>query len=221
MFDETTIDSVIRSRANKIIKTVPVLEKLSFYLAGGCLSGDNYNDIDIFPINNEGFDFDKILDKPIDTVSQTKNATTVRINGKIIQFCNYKKSSLDELVNSFDFAHIQVGCKIIKGRVQEIFYSNQFKVAKVIENSEYIKSEYPLSSLIRILKYFKREKLTKTSAISSIIRIVKDIYTRGFENYEDFKDQIDAVDLGLVPDEFNDLSIPELKELYELLVKNE
>lgn len=220
MYNEETINSVIRSRANRILDQISVLTApdMEFYLAGGALSGDNFNDIDIFP--KDGFDLKKISEKCPDIISKTKNALTVRVNGKIVQFCNYTKSSLVELVYSFDYAHIQVGVSIKDGRVKEIYASKNFKIAKTIENSEYTGSEYPLSSLIRILKYYKREKITKSAAIRSIISIVKDINKRGFKDYEDFKDQIDAVDLGLVPEEIEDMPKADLFELYELLVKN-
>lgn len=202
-----------------------------FYIAGNSLNSSNPNDIDIFPASKNQFDgvYRKVnkaseLDK---ILSDTKNAITVKHNGTIYQFCNYYHESLEKLVLSFDFSHIQIGIKIKLDRdftenvKYELFMSDEYKNSKIIGDTQYSKSEYPLSSLIRTFKYFKRGDFSGKSYIVSVISIITDIVERGFKDYEDFKDQLDAVDLGLLPDDL-ELFKPwdnTLKHLYNSLTK--
>jgi hypothetical protein len=199
-----------------------------FYVAGGCLTKD-VRDIDIFPIQQ--------VEQPLNYlnkhyfVSRTRNAVTFNIDGQVIQICNYIHDSLRNLVDSFDFSHIQVGCKVAKTRnnlqgfrtqwiVQEVYFTEDFLIAKALEDSKYTSSGYPLSSLVRILKYYKRDHISRGSAVWSIINILVDIIKRGFKDYEDFKDQLDAVDLGMLPDEIDKIETSKLAELFELLRKD-
>ena len=75
-------------------------------------------------------------------------------------------------------------------------------MAMVTEKSYFTSSDYPLSSLIRLQKYVERGKFAGKSWIWDAIKILTAIIRRGFEDYEDFKDQLDAVDLGLLPEDF-------------------
>jgi chromosomal replication initiation ATPase DnaA len=56
-----------------------------------------------------------------------------------------------------------------------------------------------------------------------MLKIVHDIIERGFKGYEDFKDQLDAIDLGMVPDDIEQLQTKEgtdmLRNLFKLLAK--
>lgn len=211
-----TIKKVLTSRAIRVIKKAQgLLDTGEFYIAGGCIASNEFNDIDVYPVKDKPFLVPK---SEVEIIARTKNASTIKKNNVIIQFCEYKKDSLEELVNSFDFAHIKVGAYVVNGSIKDVYYHDTYETAKIIESSFYTNSEYPFSSLIRILKYHKREQITKTAAIRSIINIVHDIVKRGFKNYEDFKDQLDAIDLGMVPEELEELEYQELKELYELLL---
>jgi hypothetical protein len=136
--------------------------------------------------------------------------------------CNFFHPSLKALVDSFDFAHIQIGAMVdIKCKcVEEIYYTEAYEKAHIIESTAYVHSEYPLSSLIRLVKYAKRDAFAGSSYIYSIITILKDIVERGFNDYEDFKEQLDAVDLGLLPEAFNELDRGVLLDLFEVLRKD-
>ena len=52
------------------------------------------------------------------------------------------------------------------------------------------------------------------------LKVLRDIVSRGFTDYEDFKDQLDAVDLGLLPEDIKQLDNDVLMDLFELLRKD-
>ena len=188
-------------------------QEFECYLAGGALAGP-VNDVDLFPVTE--------IPEPLAyCLATTKNATTYDTKPHPLQICAYKKASLTELVESFDYAHIQVGAKIEmhKSRVsvQEVYCSEAYLAAHALGTTWFTGSAYPLSSLIRAEKYKSRGLLTRGKYIRSLIDVVTGIIERGFKNYEDFKDQLDAVDLGLLPDELEEVTHARLMRLYELL----
>lgn len=91
-------------------------------------------------------------------------------------------------------------------RADSVYYTDEFVLANVVRRTTYTGSEYPLSSLVRLFKYAKRDKLTRVGVAQAAMKTMKDILARGYENYDDFKSQLDAVDLG----------IPGMREAFEL-----
>ena len=186
---------------------------LGFYVAGNCLNRMAPLDIDLFPLAEH--DFDNLPSSG--RVSSTKNADTyLAKDGTIVQFCHYWHGSLVELVESFDFAHIKVGVKIDENEIKEVYYSKAWEDAHAMETTWYTGSRYPLSSLMRLVKYVKRDVFSGKSWLPSALGIVMDIAERGFKDYDDFKDQLDAVDLGLVE---KDLQGCDLGRLFKALNK--
>lgn len=189
-----------------------------FFLAGGSLCGDPVNDFDLYPDPAEPFDSTAVLDAisaepgKYRLLAKTANAITARLLDKdqIVQFCLYRKPSLDALVKSFDFSHVQVGIGFAgRGEPPHAdmeYHTDEFVLANVTRRTAYTGSEYPLSSLVRLFKYAKRNKLTRIGTARAAMKILKDVLVRGYENYDDFKSQIDAVDLGL----------PDMQEAFEL-----
>ena len=55
---------------------------------------------------------------------------------------------------------------------------------------------------------------------TAVINILANIIQRGFKDYDDFKDQLDAVDLGLLEEDYKDAKEDFLK-LFEMLNKSE
>ena len=110
------IQQTIARRAQTLIEKIPLetFRKqgiLDLYLAGNSLNAVP-GDIDLFPCEEKRFPRDLWLSFPNtwEPVSSTKNATTLIGPGKIVlQLCNFVHPSLRELVESFDFSHIQVG----------------------------------------------------------------------------------------------------------------
>jgi len=84
-----------------------------------------------------------------------------------------------------------------------LYVSEDFITSAVNKNTFYTGSEYPLSSLMRILKYIKRGEYVGRYYYNDILKIVLDIKKRGYVDYNDFKNQIDAIDLGLLEGDFN------------------
>lgn len=194
-------------------------ETACFYMAGGCLTG-RISDIDLFPGSTPVPA--PVPDLPV--IFETRNATTYQAQDWPIQVCRYQHNSLKELVDSFDFAHIQVGVSIehTGGEggnlvVQDVYFTDAFVDSRALGISWFTGSQYPLSSLMRAGKYYKRGDIPKGSYTRAMLDIVADIFERGFRSYDDFKDQLDAVDLGLVPEESEDISHAELLKLFEQL----
>lgn len=197
-------------------------ECTSFYVAGNSLNRKNPNDIDIYLKETSFKDVEnKILNcKQFHIITSTKNAITFSFNSKVYQVCNYYHPSLDELVESFDFAHIKIGVDVDYTNkilvINRVYVSDDWIKAHLQEDTYFTNTKYPLSSLIRSYKYKERGDFSGNSHIYSVLKILCKIIDRGFENYEDFKDQLDAVDLGLVPEDLEGCQ-EVLLNLYNLL----
>ncbi len=183
------------------------------FVAGNSLNRDSPNDIDLFPV--EQGDFLGIDKKGL--IVETKNARTYKYKEQVIQLCNYHHASLYELVESFDYAHIQVGAyisNVSSKKISDLYGSQAWFDSHALQTTWFTGSEYPLSSLIRSTKYIRQGAFSGKAYIPEILKILIAIIRRGFKDYPDFKDQLDAVDLGLVD---KDLAGVDLKELYRLL----
>ena len=201
-----------------------------FYVAGNSLNKSKPNDFDIYPVTEcrFGVTLDSAKKLGCTILSETRNSTTIRLSsGVIIQLCDYYKPSLEELVKSFDYSHIQVGAELVVDEadfnsysVEEVYFTEEYITSHVLETTWYTGSEYPISSLIRAFKYNKRENFSGNSYIVSVLNILNDIISRGVGNYDDFKDQLDAVDLQLLSGgNFDEVNSEMLTTLYNSLVK--
>jgi hypothetical protein len=207
-----------------------------FYIGGNSLNRDEPNDIDLFPVGES--DFGDLWYQPTEgelsvqkagyvwgweRVSRTRNAVTLDMDGTPVQFCSYHHKSLEDLVESFDFAHIKVGAhvkrhgKSKKYDVQSVYISDDYVAARGMETTYYTGSDYPMSSLIRLVKYGARGLYPGRAYVGDVLHILGDILRQGVRDYDDFKDQMDAVDLGLVPEEMN-VDSDLVAELYDMLV---
>lgn len=198
-----------------------------FFVAGGALNVSAPKDIDIF------FKDEKMFPTipPEDIVNETRSAITVNQEGCIVQFCRYYEPSLKDLVSSFDFSHIKQGATIVLDQggatfgwsilveIHEIFVHPDRYQAGVIGSGFYTGGDYPLSSLFRLFKYWKRDQITDEYRTWSLIQILIRIVDRGFVDYEDFLDQLEAMDLHILPEEWELVGHDVFKDLYELLKK--
>lgn len=194
-----------------------LLDNDNFRVAGGCFMDGVPNDYDVYPAHGVSFDSHRIRTNTKslkgEVVCETKNAITVKVHGKVIQFCKYYKTTLSELVESFDFSHCQVGVEYrtveedgsFKQPVIEcVYWSPSWEEYRITGRSTYTGSEYPLSSLIRLNKYVKRDIIKGKSYTVEALKILADVIKRGYIDYPDFKNQLDAVDLMLLePKESN------------------
>lgn len=213
----------LRRRAKWLSAKIPHFGKSPdrIFVAGGCFVRRDLSDIDVFPKESRWPEGMVPGEHPI--LSVTENAITVLGTDKRtpVQFCNYVYPTLRDLVESFDYSHIQAGAELEwtenGWRVCGTWWSGECIDARCAADSVYLKSCYPLSSLVRLLRYYDRGDITKHNAIRSLIRVLSDIIERGFYDREDFKDQLDAVDLGLLSEEQSEMRHGELMRLFELL----
>jgi len=178
-------------------------------------------DIDIFPVNNDRF---QLSPTAKNIVSLTRNAITVRTkDDHIVQFCNYSRIDLQTLIWSFDFAHIQIGAQFrladTEYKFMNVDWTDDYVVARATNDSWYTGSNYPLSSLMRLQKYYQRRDISKKNASRAVVKILIDIMSRGFRGEEDFKDQLDAVDLAELLGGADKGANDGLTELFRLLNK--
>ena len=216
------IKDKIRERMEHRLKSVysAIAICLSYDYSGYFVAGNSCNaaiphDFDIYPWGC-AFNFKDIKSR-VESVGghvviETRNALTVNFSGKIVQFCNYKKPDLISLIESFDFAHIQIGVAVeIEwdsdgydfSIIKYVEYTDDWIQAHMLETTWYTGSDYPLSSLLRTTKYFQRGAYAKKHEYKKdILKILNDIIGRGYKDYLDYKDQLAAVDLLLLePDE--------------------
>lgn len=186
-----------------------------FIVAGNSLNREKPKDFDVFPINNKKvFCFEVIKDniksellkKRCHFICETPNALTVQADDVIIQFCKYAKETPQKLIESFDFAHCQIAVEFEnRGNdstpiIHAVYFTDDWLIAKASDSTYYTGSEYPLSSLMRLVKYARRDMFSGNQYKYEMLKILLDIINRGFEDYEDFKDQMDSIDLGLLDD---------------------
>jgi len=188
------------------VKVYSLVDDKPFILAGGAVCGDKVSDFDLYPVKGNEFIIDVVGAKAeslgCKVLSHTANALTVELpNRQVVQFCRYCKPSLKELVKSFDFTHIQAGITFSGygdgPHSCDAYCTDGFIEAAVTGRTEYVGSEYPLSSVIRAGKYLARGRLTRVGAANSVVTALADVLRRGFKDYSDFKDQLDAIDLSL------------------------
>ena len=194
----------------------------SYYVAGNSCNAATPNDFDLYP-KCDKFNFKDIKSKLQSVngyvVCETRNAMTCNIGSKIVQFCNYSKPTLKCLVESFDFAHIQIGAKIAIERnpsngddvggydssysyVDEVYFTDEWLNSHALETTWFTGSEYPLSSLVRLQKYAERGCYSsKHESTADILKILNAIISRGYNDYDDYKDQLAAVYLLLLDPE--------------------
>lgn len=194
--------------AREIVEELNIMGIKQFYIGGNSLnveSIDDVNDVDLFPVEGRF----KIEWETSHILSDTRNATTVDFITVVVQFCNYEHESLEDLVNSFDFSHIQVGAKVLldgnRVTVQKVYHTDAWLQSRALGVTEFVGSEYPLASLMREGKYYARGWGERRDHIGNVLKILAAIKKRGFKNYEDFKDQLDAVDLGLLPEDMSEI----------------
>lgn len=226
---DDALNKIIKKRGEIILQSLDdagVLSHLEthgvkvFYIGGNSMNKVK-GDIDLFPVSKSDF-IDKSFESIGKVKSKTQNAVTVVIDDLCIQFCLYEHSNVKSLVESFDFSHIQIGCECSltedSWKVTDSYVTELWQSTRALGISLFTGSDYPLSSLIRSGKYNCRGDIGGRSLfIRAVLATTTAVIERGFKDYEDFKDQLDAIDLGLVPEELGDLEREDLLKLFELL----
>ena len=214
---------ILKERASrlKVAKKVGEIVGGRFLLAGGALTKDDSpKDFDIYgvdePLTIPDIEWRLLEDRSIGGyLSKTANAITARILGQVVQFCTYHKPTPQETVEAFDFAHCMAGAVFsASGEVQEVVATSDFWQSEEAGTTWYTESEYPLSSLMRCMKFHKRGMFKDNDYKPAALRILYDIVERGFKDYYDFLDQCASVS-----ESFLNYNCLEADDLYGLLVK--
>lgn len=199
--------------------------KMGVWVAGGAVLGHREGDVDLFCAAGFNAIREQIKTSAgVSVVSDTANATTVKLDDFTFQFCNYNKPTLADLLKSFDYAHCQIGCEAVFENggvvVSGVEWTDAYALSRAVGTTWFVGSEYPLSSLIRSAKYRQSGLMSSGAHVVAIIDTLVATIRRGFKDYDDFKAQLDAIDLGLVPDDLAKVERAALTDLFQLLRKD-
>jgi hypothetical protein len=193
------ITNVLFDRAEKLMKQLEPLDLDEYYIGGNSLNGTPLNDIDVFPDIMPPI---IKLERDFEILQETPNAVTLMVGKNVVQLCKYHKPNLAELVESFDFAHIQVGARVGQGVVCNVEFTEEWISSNALGRTWYTGSDYPISSLTRLAKYASREH-PRVLVRYSVIAILHDIFNLadGAFAWSDFIEQMKAVDVLLTDGE--------------------
>lgn len=174
----------------------------SFIVAGGVFC-DLYpvRDVDLFETKTGDFSSFRRLPHIENNLVKDEGgkAFTVKIKydrNAEYNFCRVCYCSLEGLINSFDFAHCQAGVKLqlFNGRVlREVYYTDDFSKSTLTKSTWYTGSEYPLSSLVRLCKFYSYGLFKDRNDFKiNFMLVVNDFLDRGFVDEEDFSEQMDG-----------------------------
>ena len=208
---------MLKERGESLLDMLPddikrvLIDNKAIFAGSAMIPKHEINDIDVFFYRYKDYKNAVNIITQTYKAFETTNCVTINTNYVKIQLCKYNYSTMARLVESFDFAHVQVAYDVFS---QEVIYTEQAKEAFISRTTTFTGSEYPLSSLIRLNKYYKRGYISGRGLIGEVLLIFKAILERGFEDYEDFKDQLNAIDLNFFDTEGgkNDLAY----ELYQV-----
>lgn len=204
------VENVVIRRASRLdTKGLEIVfDEGEFYLAGGALVNDNPVDFDLFGVK-ERFDLDKIKLKLARThfaiLNESENAITVLgNNGQKIQFCRHWKNGMYNLVESFDFSHCQAAVRFTFYRTQaeycvsETLVMDSFISAAACRDTAFVGSEYPISSLMRAGKFYRRGMFANYMSYKMcVIEILIATMQRGLFDVEDAQRQLYSISDGV------------------------
>jgi hypothetical protein len=110
-----------------------------------------------------------------------------KADGHVIQLCMDQHETLEELIDSFDFAHCQAGAELFrKGKIGEwqirkVYLTNHFVAAMICQGTYYVAGRWPLRSLARVPKVAAKLGLSADEARGLSMQIVADIVNRGVD----------------------------------------
>lgn len=194
-----TFESMVKKQGESLFAMLPddikevLVANKAIFAGSAMIPKHEINDIDVFFYSYKAYKNAVDALKQVYKYFETPNCVTINTTYVKVQFCKYNYPTMARLVESFDFAHVQIAYDIF---TQEVTYTEQAKEAFISRTTTFTGSEYPLSSLIRISKYYKRGYISGRGLIGEVLLIFKAILERGFEDYDDFKDQLNAVDLN-------------------------
>ena len=208
--------AILETRAQRlnVAKQVGDFVGGRFLLAGGALTRGEPKDFDIYGVERP-LDLSAIKWRvsPHLILSNSSNAITMELCGQVVQFCNYFKSTPQKTIEAFDFAHCQAGAVFSRdGNLLEIVSTPAFWKFEETKSTWYTGSEYPLSSLMRCMKFHQRGLFKDNAHKVAAVEILCDIVRRGFLDEGDFCDQCASIS-----ETFRELNKVDAESLFELL----
>ena len=113
---------------------------------------------------------------PHRVVYESANARTVKHDDTTYQYCAYQKP-FHKLIESFDFAHVQVGAVLdLKShKITEVYFTDKYVRWLLTGKSCFTGSEFPLSSLLRAEKYKRYEVLNSHEFRTCVLTALGDV----------------------------------------------
>jgi len=206
--DPVDVNKILRERAERLQYAGVIGNILGqpFILAGGAMRSDEPRDFDIFgcdkPIDLAETKRKCERDRRVCLLTHTDNAVTIELYGQTVQLCKHFKGTPMALIRSFDFSHVQAGAVFTSlGVVGEVVFTGHFHDVEAYSYTpQYLGSEYPLSSLVRLVKFKERGDFAGENEdyfFGQLLSILCDIVKRGFRDEDDFRDQCVAISAAL------------------------
>jgi len=228
------IEDCLRDKAWKILTRMEyfkdALHGSLFFLGGSAIAASNPHDIDIFFSSQEyigaasrwvdskaGIFTEKVLvgqgtKKVIEGIKKIhngENAYTFKCPTSDIpfQFIRIPFSSLEIMIDSFDFSHIQAGVEVVevmgKFKICQIYWTDAYEKSLEIGDSWYTGSNNPFSALYRLSKYHAKGEVSALSLKTQTIRIINDMFEQEYEGHDQVNKQLSAIGLSDVFGEKN------------------
>jgi hypothetical protein len=211
-----------------------LLVKYKGFIAGGAIlsifTGKKINDYDLYFLTNEdanNFTKDlKLVDKKTDwakfgnrerinlesyknkiNIFETDNSVTFIHKGQKYQIINAFYLPMEELFNKYDFTVCMAAYDVLN---EKFLLHDRFLMDATEKRLVFnIGTEYPICSLLRVLKYQK--KGYNINGLE-LIKMSLTIHKLNLENYGELKKQLQGIDTLFLKELTDTLSSPEYKE---------
>lgn len=158
-------------------------------LAGGALLHGAAKDLDFWPSADQ--DAMKAWKR---VVGESRYPVCRRVeDGTMVQLCMVEGRSLVELVESFDFAHCQVGVDVMHTKdngwgVYAVHWTQHFECAMIAQGTYYTGGESAVNSLARVNGVAEKLRLDRGETRALILQVVEDVLKDPAGNLEKFKE---------------------------------
>ncbi len=221
------IEKQLRDKAHKILARMEhfkdVLHNSRFFLGGSAVAASNPNDIDIFFQSQEYINaairwIDSRIsvvteDIPVDSefrkIYSGENAYTFKCPTSDVpfQFIRMPFYSLEIMIDSFDFSHIQAGIEVAevmgKFEIVQVYWTDAYEKSLEIGDSWYMGSDNPFSALYRLGKYHAKGEVSALSLKTQTIKIVNDIFEQEYIGSAQIRKQLSVIGMSDIFEEEN------------------
>lgn len=205
------VEKQLKNRAHQILAKMEyfkdaLTDNTPFFLGGSAIAASNPNDIDIFFLSSK-FAGDAIrwvgsktgvLGK-IKKIYDGDSAYTFECSSSDVPFQFIRKSfgSLQIMIDSFDFAHIQAGVEVVKtmGKFEicRTYWTDAYEKSLEIGDSWYTGSDNPFSALYRLSKYHAKGEVSALSFKTQMIKIINDMFEQEYIGSAQVRRQLSVI----------------------------